>query len=608
MTALGPSYNAATMWQRFPPRMRRAVTGALEEAGRRGAEEATCEHLLLAVTRDPESAAAFMLEHAGVLPQDVREELEEKSPRGDAFRQRAQRLSESAMQLLEAAQAQADAWKHRHVGTEHIALALTQTNGTEAAGAADAAGAAAVLARRGFTRDRAAAALKAWYDQGMPRRRHAFDRAVARSPVVRAALRPVRWLTRYPTLAWNVYVRKSLGHPQFVSNPYPLYAKLRESDPVRRDPLAPVWVITRYDDTFSMLRDPRFRKDPFASIRLPPDARRQLDVPTSDAFRASLETVSMLFLDPPEHTRIRGIFTKTFTPRRIENLRPRIQTMCDEILDRAARSGPRPRLELMSELAAPLPVTVIAELLGFPPADYAKIKKWSDEMADALGLNPTLEQQAKAQRAREEMRTYFEGIVEQVRRAPGDNLLSALLAPEVEVMNADELFANSVLLLAAGHETTTNLIGNGMLALLRHPEQLDDLRRNPDLIESAVEELLRYDPPVQWTSRVAGEPIEMRGRRFERGDIVLASVGSANRDSAVFQDPDRLDLRRAENKHLSFGTGIHFCLGAALARMEGQIVIGTLVRRFPHMKLLTRKPRWRRGITFRGVTELHLSL
>lgn len=589
------------MWQRFPPRMRRAVTSALEEAGRRGAEEATPEHVLLAVARDPESAAAFMFEHAGVPPAEIEKALDQTSPRGATIRQRAPRLSESAMRLLEASQAAADAWKHRHVGTEHIALALTQNNGADAA-------AAALLARQGFTHDRAEQALRAWYAAGMPRRRHGLERRIIKSPALRTVLRPIRWLAQYPTLGWNIFVRKSVGHPSFVTNPYPMYAKLRETDPVRRDPLAPVWIVTRYDDTFTMLRDPRFKKDPFASVRLPPDARRQLDVPVAEAFRASLETVSMLFLDPPEHTRIRSIFTKTFTPRRIENLRPRIQKMCDDILDRAAARGPRPRLELMSELAAPLPVTVIAELLGFPASDYAKIKKWSDEMAEALGLNPTLAQQARAQQAREEMRKYFEGIVDYLRTTPGDNLLSALLAPEVEVLNPDELFANSVLLLAAGHETTTNLIGNGTFALLTHPEQLEDLHRNPEIIDSAVEELLRFDPPVQWTSRVAGEAIEMRGQQLQRGDIVLASVGSANRDPAVFRDPDKLDLRRKDNKHLAFGTGIHFCLGAALARMEGAIVIGTLVRRFPKMKLLTKKPRWRKGITFRGVNALELSL
>jgi cytochrome P450 len=313
----------------------------------------------------------------------------------------------------------------------------------------------------------------------------------------------------------------------------------------------------------------------------------------------------MLFLDPPEHTRIRGIFAKTFTPRRIENLRPRIQQMCDDILDKASSRG---RVELIADLAAPLPVTIIADLLGFPPRDYPRIKKWSDEMAEALGLNSTLDQQARAQRARDEMRVYFEEVVAYLKTTPGDNLLSALLAPEIEVMNPDELFVNSVLLLAAGHETTTNLIGNGVLALLRNPDQLDDLRKHPAIIDSAIEELLRYDPPVQWTSRVAGATIEMRGQQLRSGDICLASVGSANRDPAVFKEPDRLDLRRADNKHLSFGTGVHFCLGAALARMEGAIVIGTLVRRFPTLKLLTKSPRWRKGITFRGVQSLDLGL
>jgi cytochrome P450 len=579
--------------------MRRVVTAALEEAGRRGAEEATPEHVLLAVARDPECAARFMLQHAGVAPGEIENELDATSSRGQAVRQRAARLSNAAMRLLEASQAQADLRKHRQVGTEHIALALTQTNDTDAA---------ALLAQRGFTQPLAEAALRAWRSQRAPQGDGIPSRAL------RAIVRPLHWLGRYPALAWNVYVRKSLGHPKFITDPYPLYRKLRETDPVRRDPIAPVWVLTRYDDTFTMLRDPRFRKDPFASIRLPRAVREQLDVPVAEAFRASLETVSMLFLDPPEHTRIRSIFTKTFTPRRIENLRARMQVMCDKILDSAVAMGPhlrprpRPRLELMSDLAAPLPVTVIADLLGFPSSDYAKIKKWSDEMADALGLNPTLEQQAKAQRAREAMRTYFAGVVAHLRTTPGDNLLSALLAPEIEILNPDELFANSVLLLAAGHETTTNLIGNGILALLRHPDQLDDLRKNPDIIDSAIEELLRYDPPVQWTSRVAGEPIEMRDQQLNRGDIVLASVGSANRDPAVFKDPDKLDLRRAENKHLSFGTGVHFCLGAALARMEAAIVIGTLVRRFPYLKLLTKKPRWRKGITFRGVQSLELSL
>jgi cytochrome P450 len=365
-----------------------------------------------------------------------------------------------------------------------------------------------------------------------------------------------------------------------------------------------------------MLRDPRFKKDPFASERLPPAVREQLGVSDAAAGRASLEMVSMLFLDPPEHTRVRGIFTKAFTPRRLESLRPRIQQITDRLLDAAEaplrKSGV---IDLVHELAYPLPVTVIAELLGFPPEDYERIKKWSDEMADALALNPTEAAQARAYRARQEIRQYFEGVVARLRESPGENLISALLTGEAygergDRLGSDELFSNSILLLAAGHETTTGLIGNGVLALLRHPEELRDLRNHRDeLIGPAVEELLRYDPPVQWTSRVAGETLTLAGRRIEPGDVLLASVGAANRDPSVFADPDRLDLRRKENKHLSFGTGIHFCLGAALARMEAEIAIGTLITRFPNLRLEARRRlRWRKGMTFRGLESLPVRL
>jgi cytochrome P450 len=409
-------------------------------------------------------------------------------------------------------------------------------------------------------------------------------------------------------MGWRIFVNKSVAHPGFVRNPYPLYRKLRQTHPVRRDPIAPVWVITSYADTFAMLRDPRFRKDPFAQERLPRGARQQLGLTEKAAARASFEQTSMLFLDPPHHTRIRSIFNKTFTPRRLESLRTRIQVITDELLDAVAG---RSEIELINDLAAPLPVIIISELLGFPPEDRLQIKKWSDDMTIALSFAATKAQRAIANTARDEIQEYFQRLVEKLRKQPGDNLLSALLQPESagEDLNPDELFSNSIMLLAAGHETTTNLIGNGMLALLRNPDQLRELRDHPDeLIEPAIEELLRYDPPVQWTSRVAGEDMEFGGQKMRKGEIVVASVGAANRDPAVFKDPDRLDIRRADNKHLSFGTGVHFCLGAALARWEGQIAIAALLRRFPNLQLASRRVRWRKGITFRGLHELRLKL
>ena len=317
----------------------------------------------------------------------------------------------------------------------------------------------------------------------------------------------------------------------------------------------------------------------------------------------------MLFLDPPDHTRVRGVFAKTFTPRSIERLRARIQLVTDKRLDRMATAGGG---DLIAELAYPLPVIVIAELLGFPPEDFPKLKQWSDDMAGALALRPTVEQQIKAAAAREEMRVYFDGVVATLRARPGDNLLSALLDLTSgpggdDRLSPEELFANCVLLLAAGHETTTNLIGNGMLALLRNPDQLANLRADPTLIDSAVDELLRYDAPVQWVTRVAGEDIPLTGGTLPAGAVVLASIGSGNRDPAQFTAPDRLDLRRPDNKHLSFGSGIHFCLGAALARMEGTIAIGSLVARLPTLRLDNHRPRWRGGVIFRGLHSLPVS-
>ncbi|MGB7158769.1 MAG: cytochrome P450 [Tepidisphaeraceae bacterium] len=584
--------------------MRKAITTALELAGRDGAEEASVEHLLRAITQDSTGAAAFMFEQSGIAPAALSERLTIRSDAGPRP-ERATRFSSAAMHVLDVAVAEAQRRGDRHVGTEHVALALTQTNG----GVSSAA-----LKELGFTHDRGDAALRTWHRRGMPRQRTKLGAAIFATPVLRTIAHPIERIAHYGAMGWHVYVGKSLGHPRFVTDPYPLYRKLRETQPVRKDPIAPVWVIMSYAETMTMLRDPRFRKDPFAAERLPPVAREQLAVSDAAAGRASAEMVSMLFLDPPEHTRVRGIFTKAFTPRRLEAMRTRIQQITDQRLERAETSSIDGTIELIRDLAYPLPVTVIAEMLGFPPEDYERIKKWSDEMAEALTLNPPADAQARAYRARQEIREYFNAIAARLKETPGDNLISALLTGEAygergERLHPDELFANCILLLAAGHETTTNLIGNGVLALLQNPDQLRDLREHKDeLIASAVDELLRYDSPVQWTSRVTGETVTMAGKEIERGQILLASVGAANRDPAVFPDPDRLDIRRKDNRHLSFGAGGHFCLGAALARMEAETAIGTLITRYPKLQLATKKLRWRKGLTFRGVHELPLRI
>lgn len=575
--------------------MRRTLTAALEDAGRRGAEAATTEHLLLAVCRDPESAGAFVLEHAGVSLETLRQRLDALAGRREALRERAGRLDPAALLLLDIAADRSTKLGHRHIGTEHLVLAIAQLPHTPAG---------QVVRELGLTPANAEAGVKRWIAAGMPRQRGGFGWRHFRSPVVAKLMSPLQKLTNGVDLAWKVFVRRSLGHPKMVKNPYPQLAWLREHEPVRKDPIAPVWVVTKYDDVLAMLKDPRFKKDPFAADRLPRVVREQLG--GKEDGRVDYEGVSMLFLDPPEHTRVRGVFIRAFTPRNIADLRPRIEQITAERLNRVAAAG---RMDVIADLAYPLPVIVIAELLGFPPEDYEKIKKWSDDFAASLALNASGDALAAAAESRAEIREYFDRIVEQVKQHPADSLLSRLLATENQPggLDREEIFANSVLLLAAGHETTTNLIGNAVLTLLQRPDQWRALVADPSLIESAVEEVLRFEPPVAWVSRTCGEDIELSGVTVPAGAIVLGSLGAANRDPARFPSPDTFDIRRPDNKHLGFGSGIHFCLGAALARMEAQIALSALVTRFPTLRLAKQKLQWIPGLTFRGVKRLEVT-
>lgn len=591
-----------SMWNRFAPRMRKTIFRAIDEAGRRSAGEVSAEHLLLAVLGDKESAAAFVLEHAGAPLERVHTELlshlnEKTAPPG-----RVSRLSTSARRALELADEESRKLRHLHIGTEHLLLGLV-------IGTSGPAG--AVLDRLGVTYDAARRGIASWKRGRQPRGKKPSRVSRLLPARVRDSMpRLTGPIVRVTSLGYNVYVRTSIGHPGFVKDPYRLYRRLRRRDPVRRDPLAPVWVVTRYDETLAMLRDPRFQRDPFNSDHLPPAIRAELGVPEGVGSYESTQdlfSLQMLFLDPPRHTRLRALLARSFTPRVVQNLRPRIQQIADSLLDRAGSSG---EIDVIRDLAYPLPTMVIAELLGFPPDDYEKLKEWSDDFAALLGFDPSDEQHARAMKSLEQMQAYFDRVIDRLREHPADNLLSALLAADADGdrLGDAELFANTILLLAAGHETTTNLIGNGMLALLRNRQQLELLRREPQRIAAAVEELLRFDSPVQWTSRVAAETIELAGKAISQGDFVLASLGAANRDPKYFPDPDRLDITRpiAENKHLAFGNGIHFCLGSALARLEGQIAIASLLARFPDLRLARQKLTWRPGVVFRGLKSLRV--
>ena len=383
--------------------------------------------------------------------------------------------------------------------------------------------------------------------------------------------------------------------PEFVADPYPTYHRLRVEDPVHHSPLG-FWVLTRYADVMGMLRDPRLIKEPIAAFVA---ARFGIAVPPGLG-------LSMLDRDPPDHTRLRGLVSKAFTPKALESLRPHIQQIVDDLLAHAAGKG---RMDLIEEFAYPLPVRVICEMLGVPVADHERFKQWGLDIArglDAIMLPPESEVAKRSMAGRHALAGYFRQLIAERRAAPRDDMLSALIATEEagDKLNEEELLATCILLLVAGHETTVNLIGNGTLALLRHPDQLRKLRENPGLIATAVEELLRYDGPVQRTARIPSEDVTIGGQTIGKGEMVMPFLGAADRDPAQFRDPDRLDITRADNRHIAFGMGIHFCLGAPLARMEGQIAINTLVQRLPKLGLATDRPEFRQSLTLRGLRTL----
>ncbi|AKJ06959.1 cytochrome P450 PksS [Archangium gephyra] len=391
---------------------------------------------------------------------------------------------------------------------------------------------------------------------------------------------------------------------RFKANPFPFYARLREEAPVFRIKVPANeagWLVTRYDDVNQVLKHGGISKDRIGSMT----PEQQAKMPWFFKFFTPL-VQNMLSRDPPDHTRLRALVHKAFTPRLIERLRSRVQTLSDSLLDTAARKG---SMDLVAEYAFLLPVTIIAEMLGVPPGDYKKFQHWSNrlvsntDMSDVLLSIPSVVMFTR----------YLRKLIAQRRTSLGDDLLSALIQAEEagDKLTGDELVSMAFLLLVAGHETTVNLISGGTLALLQHPEQLERLRKEPGLIEPAVEELLRYASPVEVaTERIARDGVTVSGVTIPRGDLVFAVLASANRDERHFKDPNTLDLGRDPNKHVSFGMGIHYCLGAPLARLEGQIAIQTLVNRFPNLRLS--KPaeslKWRTGVLMRGPKQLPVKL
>lgn len=395
--------------------------------------------------------------------------------------------------------------------------------------------------------------------------------------------------------------------PAFRADPQPFYDRLRTEEPVHRTPLGMV-VLSRYDDVATTLRSNDFSRDVEANAVESPDPVRQaLRERRRARIAEGTAAKTILNLDPPDHTRLRRLVSLAFTPSAVERLRPRVQQLVDDVLDRAAERG---AMELVDELAFPVPFQVISDLLAMPTERADELRAWSQVLTAALEPTATEADVLAAGEAGDLMGEYLLEIVAERRRRPGDDLLSALIQVEEagDRLSPAELLSFVTLLYVAGHETTVNLIGNGTLALLRHPDQAARWRADPGIGGRAVDELLRYDGPVQLTVRVAMVPMEIGGVAIEPGETVMTLLGAANHDPAVFEDPHRLWLERPNaQRHLAFASGVHYCLGASLARLEAEVAIGGLVRRFPEVAL-TEEPGWRDRLTIRGVDRLVLAL
>jgi cytochrome P450 len=385
----------------------------------------------------------------------------------------------------------------------------------------------------------------------------------------------------------------------FIADPYPAYARLREREPVRHDEATDHWLISRHEDVNALLRDRRVGRT-YRHLA----SHAEMGHPDPPEWHApfwDLINAGILDMEPPDHSRVRRLVAKAFTPRFVEGLRPRVQAIMDGLVDGLDGAS---EFDLL-RVAEPLPVTVIAEMLGVPESDRHHLRPWSADICKMYELNPSAEMQHDAVRASNEFSAYLRELARERRRDPGEDLISklALVVDEGEQLTEDELVGTCVLLLNAGHEATVNSTLLGWWSLFRNPDRLRELRADRSLLPNAIEELLRFDTPLQMFERWVLEPFEIHGVRIPRGAELGLLFGSANRDPSVFDRPDELDLTRDPNPHLSFGTGIHFCLGAPLGRQELQVSFATLMDRFPNLELVE-EPRWKPNYVIRGLQGL----
>ena len=396
----------------------------------------------------------------------------------------------------------------------------------------------------------------------------------------------------------------NLHHPDIRADPYPFYAQLRSEDPVHWDEAMGFWVLTRYADIASVYGDARFSRAQGLrrGFERLPEAEQRIAEPVYQSF-----SKTMFYSDPPYHTRLRGLVNNAFTPNAVEQMRPHVQWIVDSLLNAVQAKG---EMDAIHDLAHPLPILVVSQMLGLPAEERGRFKQWSDDLFAILGSVPHApESMERASRSLVELTDYLTTLSHARRQQPQNDLISALVGvvEEGERLTQEELIANVTILLSAGHETTSNLIGNGLLVLLRNPEQMQKLRGHPKLVSSAVEEMMRYDNPVQIAYRSAAADVEIGGKYMRKGQLANSVLAAGNRDPERFSEPDRFDISRAEGRHLGFGLGIHFCIGAPLVRLEAQIAFNTILHRFPELHLATENLEWQEHPIFRGVKSLPLT-
>jgi cytochrome P450 len=369
--------------------------------------------------------------------------------------------------------------------------------------------------------------------------------------------------------------------PKFLANPYPFYRRLRERDPLHFHPLG-VWLVARHADAMTIWSDPRFAH---------PDYKGQLPIDGQPDPLESMRSKIFVSMNPPDHTRLRKAFTDIFNRRYFDSLRPLVEKSVATLLD---THGAGAEMDVVRDLAEPLPLGMISEMMGVPPEDRAMLRGWSNTAVRAMGIVPSESERAAGSEAALEFDRYFRHKLRERKLQPGADVISSLARAQAGgcEISDDEIVANSTLLFSAGHETTVSLISNGVRLLLTHGTELEKLRTNPALLGNAVEEILRYEPPAQFFGRVAIEDVELGGRVIRRGQSAYILVGAINRDPELFKEPETFDITRNQNPHLSFGHGLHSCIGQYLARMEGMIALGALVQRFPNMRLGSRKTQW----------------